>query len=115
MIQNIARSLNRLLNQPVKVLWFCVAFALASLLFDGSFLHLWSLHREQARLGDKIQESKVKLGQLEFQIHESQQPEFIERQARDQFDLVKEGDLVFVFSDDGEDVSGPESQAAVAF
>lgn len=70
---------------------------------DGSFIQLWSLHREQARLESRIVDSKARLKHLEFRIDEAQQPQFIERQARDQFDLVKEGDLIFVFSDDGAD------------
>ena len=105
MLKDIFRSLERLLNQPMKVFWICVAIVIASVLLDGSFIHLWSLHREQDELARRIEESKVKLHQLEFQIQESQQPQFIERQARDQFDLVKEGDLVFVFAEeDGAEV-----------
>ena len=49
---------------------------------------------------------------LEYKIHEAQSPEFIERAARDQFDLVKEGDLVFVFSDDGTEVAENSTQSA---
>jgi cell division protein FtsB len=100
MLTNFARTLNNLSNQPMKIFWICLCLAIASVLFDGSFIHLYSLHREQNDLALRIEESKVKLKQLEFQIQESQQPQFIERQARDQFDLVKEGDLVFVFSDE---------------
>lgn len=100
MISALARRLNRLLHQPMKVFWICLFIAAASLLLDGSFIDLWSLHRNQQRLENRIVESKTRLKQLEFRIDEAQQPQFIERQARDQFDLVKEGDLIFVFSDD---------------
>lgn len=77
-----------------------MGLAVASVLLDGSFIHLWRLHRDKSRLETRIQESKQRLRQLEFRIQEAQEPQFIERQARDQFDLVKEGDLIFVFSDD---------------
>ena len=101
MISNLIRNCTDLMNQPTKVLWICLGIATASVLFDGSAIHLWSLHREENELARRIEESKVKLGQLAFQIQESQQPQFIERQARDQFDLVKDGDLVFVYAEDG--------------
>ncbi len=52
----------------------------------------------------RIAESKIHSKQLEYRIHEAYQTEFIERQARDQLDLVREGDLVFVFSDDATDI-----------
>jgi hypothetical protein len=37
---------------------------------------------------------------LKFARKESLDPGFLERQARDHFDLVHEGDLLFIFSND---------------
>lgn len=94
------RRFHDLLHRPLWVLWICVGLGSASVMLDGSFIHLWSLHRNLAGLNRRIDESKRRLRQLEFQIHEAKQPQFIEHQARDQFDLVKEGDLIFVFAED---------------
>ena len=47
----------------------------------------------------RIVQAKTRTKNMEFRIHQAQSPEFIERAARYQFDLVKEGDLVFIFSD----------------
>jgi cell division protein FtsB len=103
MLAAAARSFNGLLHRPTKILWLCVALAAASLALDGSALRLWSMRRDRRALERRIEDGRAQARTLEFRIHEAQQPEFIERQARDQFDLVKEGDLVFVFSDDGAD------------
>ena len=100
MFSATARSFQHLLHRPAKVAWICAAVAVASLALDGSALHLWSLRRDHDELERRIGLAKTQTRQLDFRIHEAQQPEFIERQARDQFDLVKEGDLVFVFSED---------------
>jgi len=102
MLRQLTSSLNQLLYRPVTVFWICLALGFSSILFDGSFLHLWSLHRSRVQIESRIEASREKLKLLEFQIQEAQQPQFIERQARDQFDLVKEGDLIFIFSEDGE-------------
>ncbi|MCM2282601.1 MAG: septum formation initiator family protein [Bdellovibrionaceae bacterium] len=101
MIPVLLRRLNHILHHPLKVLWICLFFGVASVLLDGSFIHLWRLNRSRQQLEARIDEGQARLKQLEFRIDEAQQPQFIERQARDQFDLVKEGDLIFVFSDDG--------------
>jgi cell division protein FtsB len=60
------------------------------------------LHREASALEVKIEGAKETAEHLTYKIKESQQPAFIERQARDQLDLVKEGDLVFVFADESQ-------------
>ena len=100
MLKQLVRGFSELLNQPMKVLWICMGLVFASVILDGSFLRLYGLYRDHQHILNRIEEGKLRSKQLEFRIHEAQQPEFIERQVRDQFDLVKEGDLVFVFSDE---------------
>lgn len=102
MISKYASAGIQLLNQPLKVFWICAAICFASVILDGSFIRLWSLHREASNLENKIEAAKGNAKQLAFKIQESQKSSFIERQARDQLDLVKEGDLVFVFADENQ-------------
>lgn len=113
MLKDLARAGQETLNRPMQVFWICLGITIASVLLDGSFIHLWRLHRQESSLISRIEESRVKLRQLEYQIQESQQPQFIERQARDQFDLVKEGDLIFVFAE--EEATEPVIQAKNSF
>jgi cell division protein FtsB len=100
MLLSLVTSFKNLINHPSRVLTIALALALASVVLDGTVLRLWSLHREHAAIIDRLANAKVRSSQLAFRIDEAQSPQFIERAARDQFDLVKEGDLVFVFADD---------------
>ena len=88
-----------LAHHPIKILWFALAGAAVGVVLDGTAIRLWSLHREHDQIQSRIAVAKTRSKAMEFRIHEAQSPEFIERAARDQFDLVKEGDLVFIFSD----------------
>ncbi len=88
-----------------------MALAATGVVLDGTAIRLWSLHREQEIMLQRIIEAKARSKQLDFKIHEAQSPEFIERAARDQFDLVKEGDLVFIFSDDGTEIAENSSRS----
>ena len=69
-------------------------------LLDGTAFRLWSLHRDHRLLTERIDSAKIRSRQLDFRIQRAQQPAFIEKAVRDQFDLVKEGDLIFIFADD---------------
>jgi cell division protein FtsB len=88
-------------HHPVKILWLALAGAAVGVVLDGTAIRLWSLHREHDAIQKRLASARVHTREMDFKIHEAQQPEFIERAARDQFDLVKEGDLVFIFSDEG--------------
>ena len=45
----------------------------------------------------RVSEIKKESKKLEFEIHQANKLEYIERQATDQFDYVREGDLIFIF------------------
>lgn len=102
MISKYASAGFQLLNQPLKVFWICAGICFASVILDGSFIRLWSLHREASSLEQRIEAAKAQKEEVIAKIKEAQQPAFIERQARDQLDLVKEGDLVFVFANEAQ-------------
>ena len=101
-----------LFHRPTQIFWICVGLASIGVVLDGTAIRLWSLHREHDMILDRIAAAKTRSHKLEFKIHEAMQPEFIERAARDQFDLVKEGDLVFVFSDDGAEGAENNTQSS---
>lgn len=103
-MSQVLSRLHYFLYNPMLVFWTCFTLVFTSLLIDGTFIKLWRLQRDRVTLMSRIAESKIHSKQLEYRIHEAYQTEFIERQARDQLDLVREGDLVFVFSDDATDI-----------
>lgn len=93
-------AVNDFLHRPWVVLWTCLGLAFVNLVLDGTLLRMWSLHREF----DSLQTSSIALEQelktLDLKIKQATDPAFVEREARDRFDLVGAGDLVFVFADE---------------
>lgn len=89
-----------ILYRPLKVFWICLSFAAVSLLFNGGFINLYRLHRDQETLHSQILSTKNHVVQLESQLKMAKDPVFIQRQALDRYDMVDENDLVFVFPEE---------------
>ena len=87
------------LERPLKVCAWCAMSFVALVLVDGTALGLWSLRQERADLEQNIVDLRQKIQLAQVQLKRSQDPAEIEKMARSQLDLVKEGDLVFVFSE----------------
>lgn len=98
--QSFFRGFNRLMHRPMQVFWICVVIGILGVVLDGTAFRLWALKRDHRLLSARISDAKARSKQLEFRIQKAQQPDFIEKAARDQFDLVKEGDLIFIFSEE---------------
>ena len=61
---------------------------------------MWSLHREFHQLQSGSLSLEQEVNQLNMRLKQATDPAFMEREARDRFDLVGVGDLVFVFADE---------------
>lgn len=90
---------NNLVHRPFQIFIICFAFIFIGLVLDGTMLKLWGLHRDSKELEYRMKEVSKKTDKLEFKIKMAQDPGFMELQARDRFELVEAGDLIFVFSD----------------
>jgi cell division protein FtsB len=88
-----------ILNQPFKVLAMCLLVGFTYLMYDGSFWNLWSLHRNHKEMQKRIELIKEDTKSLNFRVEEARSQPFIERQATEQLGLVREDDLVIVFSE----------------
>lgn len=82
------------------MIWICAGLVVLNLVVDGSLFHLWTLYRDHRRIQHDIQVLELKNQSLKKQLKRAKDPAFLEREARDRFDLVSEGDLVFVFSEE---------------
>ena len=82
------------------MIWICLGLVVLNLVIDGSLFRLWSLHRDFASIQANIQSLGTQNEKLKVQLAKARDPAFLEREARDRFDLVSEGDLVFVFSEE---------------
>jgi cell division protein FtsB len=94
------QGLNNLLHTPQKVIWICLGLVVLNLVVDGSLYRLWTLHREHGKIQANIVTLEQQNAKLKAQLQKAKDPAFLERDARDRFDLVSEGDLVFVFSEE---------------
>lgn len=94
------RGLNDLLQAPQKVIWICLGLVTLNVVLDGSLFRLWSLHRDHLAIQQNMQSLQQQNADLKKRLLRAKDPAFLEREARDRFDLVSEGDLVFVFSDE---------------
>ena len=90
----------KLLLQPFKVLILCLVFAAISLLFNGGFFQLYRLHRDRTFLQDQISSTRGQITDLTQQLKMAKDPVYMEHRALDNYDLVEERDLVFVFSEE---------------
>ncbi len=96
------RGLNNLLQAPQKVIWICLGLVVLNLVLDGSIFRLVDLHRDSAQIQKNIGKLEKQTAELKARLKRARDPAFLEREARERFDLVSEGDLVFVFSEEGE-------------
>lgn len=95
----LGHLINHLLDNPKRVFVLGLVVTSLILLFDGSLWRFWSLQRGQEELKRRMVDLEAQAQALEFKIHQADQLTYVERQATDQFDYVREGDLIFVFSD----------------
>lgn len=93
-------SLRRALNYPLTVFWICLSVAFLNVLFDGSLVRLWSLRRDLRETEARVIQLKAQSSDLRHKIQRAMDPAFVEKEARERFDMAEEGDLVFVFSED---------------
>lgn len=101
-------TIRQVLEEPLTVFVGCFVIVLGSLLIDQSLLNLWRLHRQTNDLVQQSDQLRDKLKNIEQSILKAKDPTFIERLARDRFDLVSEGDLIFIFSENEQLISEEE-------
>lgn len=97
--------LNDFVHRPHRVFLLCLVIAFTSLVLEGSLLRLWRLHRNSSDIDQRISKITLQSEQLKLNLKKASDLNFIELQARERFDLASEGDLIFVFSNEGEDLA----------
>ncbi len=98
-IQRISYLISDFINRPFRVLKVCLAFAFIGLIFDGTLFNLWALSRDSNHLENKTKMTLVESKTLKEKIKLANDPQFIELEAHERFELAGENELVFVFSD----------------
>jgi cell division protein FtsB len=96
----LVQFINQLVHQPFRVFLIASGICTAFLLYDGSFWKWWSLDRNYKEMQKRISLVEDETRNLRFQVQEATKTSFIERQATEHLGLVREDDLVFVFTSD---------------
>ena len=86
------------MGHPIRLFLLGSGVVFFFLIVDGSLWRYWSLYRSQKSVASRIVELREQSEQLDFKIHQAQKPTYMEHEATKQFDYVKEGDLIFIFS-----------------
>lgn len=81
------------------MLFICAAVLFFGLILSGDLFKLFKLIRHKESLTARISKVEVSTEEIKSKIKESGSKEFIEREAAERFDMVREGDLIFVFND----------------
>ena len=101
-MRKISRLIHFFIDSPKRSFILCCIFVFFALVFDGSLFHLWRLHRDQKALNERIIQAQVATEVLHLEVKKARNPKYVEKQARERFDLVAEDELVFVFSKEDE-------------
>ena len=99
MLSRWIHSLHHILHRPSQVFFLAAVMTFLFLIFDGSLWKFWNLQRSQEQMQVRMEDLEEQAKKLEFKIHQAKNLTYIERQATDQFDYVREVDLIFVFSE----------------
>lgn len=98
-IHDVAFSVKKFLYAPMKVTALCTVVMFLALILNGSLWKLWGLHHDYQKVLSSIEQTLNESNSLDLQLKQAKDPSFIERQAKDKFDLAGDQDLVFVFSE----------------
>lgn len=77
----------------------CFVFLLATLFIEGSFFDYFKMKKRQEKISQEIKSIEIKAEDVKKKLEKVNDPKFVEKQIKERFDFVEEGDLVFIFSD----------------
>src|SRR2546430_13385888 len=98
MLIQILDEIQDFIHNPRRVFIICLCLVLTTLLADGTLIKIWGLNQDIHKVQNNLNLVNVEIERVEKQVHQANEPAYIEREARDRFDLVEDNDLVFVFA-----------------
>ena len=97
--------INEFLKRPFWLFIACFVVVCMHLILDGSVLRMWHLYNSRKVLESRITDMQTKNALVEERLNKLSDSRFLEREVRDRFNLVGEEDIIFIFSDEDEDIS----------
>lgn len=90
--------IEKLLMSPQIILVVCLIWITLHLLADGTAFKIWRLSEKEAKLIHSIAVLKQKTQDISLEIQKNYMPDHLEKLARERFDMVRDQDMIFVFS-----------------
>ncbi len=101
LFNTIKLMFTNLLGRPMRVLIICLILVMINMVFKGGFFELLNLKQNLSKIKAKKITLAKDIEKLEMKIIRASDPDFLELEVLNRFDLAQEGDLIFVFSDEG--------------
>ena len=93
-----SNCIEKLLMSPQIILGACLIMVTFHLITDGTAVKLWKLSQKKANLIDNIEKFKEKGHDISLEIKKHYMPNYLEEIAMERFDMAKNEDMVFIFS-----------------
>ncbi len=97
LIQSISQFFSTWINRPVMIASLCFLSLVLTLVMDGTVNSILGLHTQIDRLSTQIARHRERRGLLEAKLKNLSNSNNLEQEAREQMDLVSDGDLIFIF------------------
>ena len=99
-MQTLFFHINRILNRPLQVAFFCSLFALGTLLLQGTLIDLWTVKSEKKNMAQRIARLSTENMQLATKVQQAQKSHvFLEKEAKEKLEMLKQDELVFIFGE----------------
>lgn len=88
------------IQNPYRIFFICSVFIFINVIFDGTLFRIRKLYLSRKILIEKSYEIKKKNQKILEKLEKIKDPQFLEKEIRNRFDLAGEGDLIFIFPED---------------
>ena len=94
------KALLKFLEQPYQVFIFCLVLVVFNVILDGTLFQMRKMYLNRKHIEQKTLEIQTKDQVIVEKLNNLSNPVYLEKEIRDRFDLVGQGDLIFIFPDE---------------
>ena len=98
---NFLKHISQWIHQPKLIFIFCGVLIFLNIVFDGTLFRIRTLYLQKKSIIKKSKEINTKNEVILNKIQQLSDPKHLEKEVRNRFDLAGEGDLIFIFPEDG--------------
>ena len=98
---NFFKYVSQWIHQPKLILIFCGILIFLNIIFDGTLFQIRTLYLQKRSIIKNSREVNTKNEVILNKIQQLSDPKNLEKEVINRFDLASEGDLIFIFPEDG--------------